>query len=140
MVADKFTELQAAVGKEITKTDLVPAFQSLLKVIVVLILIVILFLIVIFFLIVILVLVVILVLILILVLIVVGVLLLIVILVLIPQSLDTSIPHPTSLIPHHRPGLRGRGAGRRRSQGQGLLLGAGQIRAGTGSQQHFPNY
>ena len=32
MVADKFTELQAAVGKEITKTDLVPAFQSLLKV------------------------------------------------------------------------------------------------------------
>jgi serine/threonine-protein phosphatase 2A regulatory subunit A len=31
MVADKFTELQAAVGKEITKTDLVPAFQSLLK-------------------------------------------------------------------------------------------------------------
>ena len=106
MVADKFTELQAAVGKEITKTDLVPAFQSLLKVIDVLILIVILFLIVIFFLIVILVLVVILVLILILVLIVVGVLLLIVILVLIPQSLDTSIPHPTSLIPHHRPGRR----------------------------------
>ena len=32
MVADKFTELQTAVGKEITKTDLVPAFQSLLKV------------------------------------------------------------------------------------------------------------
>ena len=32
MVADKFTELQAAVGKDITKTDLVPAFQSLLKV------------------------------------------------------------------------------------------------------------
>ena len=31
MVADKFTELQAAVGKDITKTDLVPAFQSLLK-------------------------------------------------------------------------------------------------------------
>jgi len=31
MVADKFTELQTAVGKEITKTDLVPAFQSLLK-------------------------------------------------------------------------------------------------------------
>merc|ERR1719232_719496 len=29
--ADKFTELQAAVGKDITKTDLVPAFQSLLK-------------------------------------------------------------------------------------------------------------
>ena len=34
MVADKFTELQAAVGKEITKTDLVPAFQSLLKVLI----------------------------------------------------------------------------------------------------------
>ena len=32
MVADKFTDLQTAVGKEITKTDLVPAFQSLLKV------------------------------------------------------------------------------------------------------------
>lgn len=31
MVADKFTELQKAVGPEITKTDLVPAFQSLLK-------------------------------------------------------------------------------------------------------------
>ena len=31
MVADKFTDLQTAVGKEITKTDLVPAFQSLLK-------------------------------------------------------------------------------------------------------------
>ena len=31
-MADKFTELQAAVGKDITKTDLVPAFQSLLKV------------------------------------------------------------------------------------------------------------
>ena len=27
MVADKFTDLQKAVGKEITKTDLVPAFQ-----------------------------------------------------------------------------------------------------------------
>ena len=27
MVADKFTELQKAVGPEITKTDLVPAFQ-----------------------------------------------------------------------------------------------------------------
>ena len=32
MEADKFTELQAALGKDITKTDLVPAFQSLLKV------------------------------------------------------------------------------------------------------------
>ena len=32
MVADRFTDLQTAVGKEITKTDLVPAFQSLLKV------------------------------------------------------------------------------------------------------------
>lgn len=31
MVADKFTELQKAVGPEITRTDLVPAFQSLLK-------------------------------------------------------------------------------------------------------------
>ncbi|CAG2063386.1 unnamed protein product, partial [Timema podura] len=31
MVADKFTELQKAVGPDITKTDLVPAFQSLLK-------------------------------------------------------------------------------------------------------------
>ncbi|XP_013394072.1 serine/threonine-protein phosphatase 2A 65 kDa regulatory subunit A alpha isoform-like isoform X3 [Lingula anatina] len=31
MVADKFTELQHAVGPEITKADLVPAFQSLLK-------------------------------------------------------------------------------------------------------------
>lgn len=31
MVADKFTELQRAVGPEITRTDLVPAFQSLLK-------------------------------------------------------------------------------------------------------------
>jgi len=29
MVADKFTELQKAVGPEITKTDLVPAFQVL---------------------------------------------------------------------------------------------------------------
>ncbi len=27
MVADKFTELQKAVGSEITKNDLVPAFQ-----------------------------------------------------------------------------------------------------------------
>ena len=27
MVADKFTDIQKAVGKEITKTDLVPAFQ-----------------------------------------------------------------------------------------------------------------
>ena len=27
MVADKFTDLQKAVGPEITKTDLVPAFQ-----------------------------------------------------------------------------------------------------------------
>ena len=27
MVADKFTDLQKAVGKEITKADLVPAFQ-----------------------------------------------------------------------------------------------------------------
>ena len=32
MVADKFTELQKAVGPEITKSDLVPAFTSLLKV------------------------------------------------------------------------------------------------------------
>ena len=31
MVADHFTELQAAVGPEITTVDLVPAFQSLLK-------------------------------------------------------------------------------------------------------------
>ncbi|XP_039578147.1 serine/threonine-protein phosphatase 2A 65 kDa regulatory subunit A alpha isoform-like, partial [Passer montanus] len=31
MVADKFTELQRAVGPEITKTDLVGAFQSLMK-------------------------------------------------------------------------------------------------------------
>lgn len=31
MVAEKFTELQKAVGPEITKTDLVPAFQFLLK-------------------------------------------------------------------------------------------------------------
>lgn len=31
MVADKFTELQRAVGPEITKTDLVPAFQNLMK-------------------------------------------------------------------------------------------------------------
>jgi serine/threonine-protein phosphatase 2A regulatory subunit A len=31
MVADKFTELQKAVGPEITKNDLVGAFQSLLK-------------------------------------------------------------------------------------------------------------
>ncbi|KAK7806203.1 hypothetical protein U0070_008866 [Myodes glareolus] len=31
MEADKFTELQKAVGPEITKTDLVPAFQNLLK-------------------------------------------------------------------------------------------------------------
>uniref|UniRef100_A0A6M2DN45 Protein phosphatase PP2A regulatory subunit A n=1 Tax=Xenopsylla cheopis TaxID=163159 RepID=A0A6M2DN45_XENCH len=31
MVADKFTDLQKAVGHEITKTDLVSAFQSLLK-------------------------------------------------------------------------------------------------------------
>lgn len=31
MVAEKFTELQKAVGPEITKTDLVPAFQYLLK-------------------------------------------------------------------------------------------------------------
>jgi len=31
MVADKFTELQKAVGPEITKTDLVSAFSSLLK-------------------------------------------------------------------------------------------------------------
>uniref|UniRef100_A0A672SDK8 Serine/threonine-protein phosphatase 2A 65 kDa regulatory subunit A beta isoform-like n=1 Tax=Sinocyclocheilus grahami TaxID=75366 RepID=A0A672SDK8_SINGR len=31
MVADKFSELQKAVGPEITKTDLVPAFQNLLK-------------------------------------------------------------------------------------------------------------
>uniref|UniRef100_A0A336M5T6 Protein phosphatase PP2A regulatory subunit A n=1 Tax=Culicoides sonorensis TaxID=179676 RepID=A0A336M5T6_CULSO len=31
MVAEKFTDLQKAVGPEITKTDLVPAFQFLLK-------------------------------------------------------------------------------------------------------------
>jgi serine/threonine-protein phosphatase 2A regulatory subunit A len=31
MVADKFTELQKAVGPEITRNDLVPAFQNLLK-------------------------------------------------------------------------------------------------------------
>lgn len=31
MVADKFTDLQKAVGPEITRTDLVPAFQSLLS-------------------------------------------------------------------------------------------------------------
>ena len=31
MVADKFTELQKSVGPEITRNDLVPAFQSLLK-------------------------------------------------------------------------------------------------------------
>lgn len=31
MVADRFIELQKAVGPEITKTDLVNAFQSLLK-------------------------------------------------------------------------------------------------------------
>lgn len=31
MVAEKFTDLQKAVGPEITKTDLVPAFQYLLK-------------------------------------------------------------------------------------------------------------
>lgn len=31
MVADRFIDLQKAVGPEITKTDLVPAFQSLLK-------------------------------------------------------------------------------------------------------------
>ena len=31
MVADKFTELQKAVGPEITRTDLLPAFQGLLK-------------------------------------------------------------------------------------------------------------
>lgn len=31
MVADKFTELQKAVGPETTKNDLVPAFQNLLK-------------------------------------------------------------------------------------------------------------
>lgn len=31
MVADKFIELQKAVGPEITRNDLVPAFQSLLK-------------------------------------------------------------------------------------------------------------
>ena len=32
MVADKFTDLQKAVGKEITKTDLVPAFQVRYKI------------------------------------------------------------------------------------------------------------
>lgn len=31
MVAEKFTELQKAVGPELTRIDLVPAFQSLLK-------------------------------------------------------------------------------------------------------------
>lgn len=31
MVADKFTDLQKAVGPTITKNDLVPAFQNLLK-------------------------------------------------------------------------------------------------------------
>lgn len=31
MVADKFTDLQKAVGQEITRSDLVPAFQVLLK-------------------------------------------------------------------------------------------------------------
>ena len=31
MVADKFTDLQKAVGPEITKTDLVPAFQVIDK-------------------------------------------------------------------------------------------------------------
>ena len=31
MVAEKFTDLQKAVGLEITKNDLVPAFCSLLK-------------------------------------------------------------------------------------------------------------
>lgn len=31
MVADKFSDLQKAVGPDITKNDLVPAFQSLLK-------------------------------------------------------------------------------------------------------------
>ncbi|KAL1778675.1 serine serine/threonine-protein phosphatase 2A 65 kDa regulatory subunit A alpha isoform [Sigmodon hispidus] len=31
MVADKFTELQKAVGPKITKTDLVPTFQNLMK-------------------------------------------------------------------------------------------------------------
>jgi serine/threonine-protein phosphatase 2A regulatory subunit A len=31
MVADKFTDLQKAVGEEITRADLVPAFQVLLK-------------------------------------------------------------------------------------------------------------
>ncbi|RZC32621.1 protein phosphatase 2, regulatory subunit A, alpha isoform, partial [Asbolus verrucosus] len=31
MVADKFTDLQKSVGPEITRTDLVPAFQNLLK-------------------------------------------------------------------------------------------------------------
>jgi len=31
MVADKFVELQKAVGPQITKVDLVPAFQNLLK-------------------------------------------------------------------------------------------------------------
>ena len=32
MVADKFTDLQKAVGPEITKADLVPAFQASLKI------------------------------------------------------------------------------------------------------------
>ena len=31
MVADSFIELQNAVGPEITRNDLVPAYQSLLK-------------------------------------------------------------------------------------------------------------
>ena len=31
MVAEKFTDLQKAVGLELTKNDLVPAFCSLLK-------------------------------------------------------------------------------------------------------------
>lgn len=31
MVADKFTDLQKAVGRDITRSDLVPAFQVLLK-------------------------------------------------------------------------------------------------------------
>lgn len=31
MVADKFTDLQKAVGPKISETDLVPAFQNLLK-------------------------------------------------------------------------------------------------------------
>ena len=32
MVADKFTDLQKAVGPEITKADLVPAFQVNFKI------------------------------------------------------------------------------------------------------------